>query len=180
MCTNPYSTPQIVLIAAVARNGVIGDGQHLLWQLPEDLAHFRQATLGSPVIMGRKTWDSLPERFRPLPGRRNLVLSRQPGFCVPGAEVVATLDAALKCLQGEPRVCIIGGEQVYRLALPLADQLLLTEIARDFDGSALFPDWDRRAFAVVDRRSHLARAPNDFEFAFVTYQRIAQGTPHHV
>jgi len=180
MSPDLHPTPQIILIAAVARNGVIGDGRHLLWQLPEDLAHFRRATLGNPVIMGRKTWDSLPPRFRPLPGRRNLVLSRQADFRASGAEVAATLDDALLSLHGEPRVCIIGGEQVYRLALPLADQLLLTEIDRDFAGSAHFPDWDRRAYAVVDRRSHKARPPNDFEFSFVTYQRLAQGSTHHV
>jgi dihydrofolate reductase len=163
--------PRISLIAAVARNGVIGHGNQLLWRLPEDMRFFRSVTLGAPVIMGRHTWDSLPERFRPLPGRRNLVLTHQPGWTAPGAEVVHDLDQALALAGDAPQVFVIGGAQVYALALERADELLLTEIARDFDGDVHFPDWSRQDFDEVSRQTQRAAAPNDFDFAFVTYRR---------
>jgi len=161
----------LVLIAAVAHDGVIGGDNRLLWHLPEDMKHFRTATAGAPVIMGRKTWDSLPDRFRPLPGRHNIVLSRQPGFLPAGATVVGGLDQALAKAGAAPRVYVIGGEQVYREALPLADELLLTEIDQAFAGDAHFPDFSGEAFTEVDRQPHHAAAPNDFGFAFVTYRR---------
>lgn len=163
--------PRISLIAAVARNGVIGHGNELLWRLPEDMRHFRNVTLGAPVIMGRRTWDSLPARFRPLPGRRNLVLTRQPGWTATGAEVVHDLDQALALAGDAPQVFVVGGAQVYALALDRADELLLTEIDRDFDGDVHFPDWSRQDFDEVSRQAHRAAAPNDFDFAFVTYRR---------
>jgi dihydrofolate reductase len=165
----------LTLIAGVARNGVIGRDNQLLWHLPEDLKHFRAATMGAPVIMGRKTWESLPERFRPLPGRRNLVLSRRPGYEAPGAEVVADLDAALALARssGAPRAFVIGGEQIYRQTLPLANELLLTEVERDFEGDAHFPAFARSAFPEVTRERHHAAPPNDFDFSFVTYRRAA-------
>jgi dihydrofolate reductase len=165
----------LTLIAGVARNGVIGRDNQLLWHLPEDLRHFRAATMGAPVIMGRKTWQSLPERFRPLPGRRNLVLSRQGGFQAAGAEVVDSLDQALALAKasGAPRAFVIGGAQIYREALPLADELMLTEVERDFEGDAHFPAFSRSAFVEVARERHQAAPPNDFAFSFVTYRRLA-------
>jgi dihydrofolate reductase len=166
---------RLALIAAVARNSVIGRDNRLLWNLPEDMRHFRAATMGAPVVMGRRTWESLPERFRPLPGRHNIVLSRQPGFAAAGASVAPTLDEALALAQagGAPRAFVIGGEQIYREALSRADELLLTEIERDFDGDAHFPRFDRDAFAEVARERHRAAPPNDFDFSFVTYRRRA-------
>lgn len=165
----------LTLIAGVARNGVIGRDNALLWQLPEDMKHFRAATMGAPVIMGRKTWASLPERFRPLPGRHNIVLSRQAGFEAAGATVVRDFDAAIAAARRDhpPRVFVIGGEQIYREALPLADELMITEIERDFEGDAHFPDFGRDAYAEASRERHLAAAPNDFHFSFVTYRRLA-------
>lgn len=166
----------VSLIAAVAKNGVIGRGNDMVWRLPEDQRHFRQLTLGAPVVMGRSTWDSLPARFRPLPGRRNVVLTRQPQWQAPGAEVVHTLDAAWRLLQDSPRVFVIGGAQVYALALPRADELLLTEIERAFDGDCHFPGWPREQFDEVQRQRLQAEPPNDFGFSFVTYRRRrAQG-----
>ena len=161
----------LVLIAAVARNGVIGRDNQLLWHLPEDMAHFREATRGAPVIMGRKTWESLPPRFRPLPGRRNLVLSRQPGYVAEGAEVVATLDEAMLRLQASPQAFVIGGEQLYRLALPRADQLMLTELDRDYEGDTRFPAWDPDTFAEVERRLAQSAPADGPGYTFVTYQR---------
>jgi dihydrofolate reductase len=145
---------ELVLIAALARNRVIGRDNRLLWHLPEDMLFFREATRGHPVIMGRRTWESLPERFRPLPGRRNLVVSRDPHCEAPGAEVVGSLDEALARVAGATTAFVIGGAQLYAQALPRADRLLLTEIDRDFDGDAHFPDWPRDAFVEVARTRH--------------------------
>jgi dihydrofolate reductase len=161
----------VSLIAAVAGNGVIGRGNELVWRLPEDQRRFRQLTVGAPVIMGRNTWDSLPERFRPLPGRRNIVLTRQPSWQAAGAEAVHTLDAALDLLHDSPKVFVIGGAQVYALALARADELELTEIERDFDGDSHFPAWPREQFDEVQRQRLRAEPPNDFDFSFVTYRR---------
>lgn len=165
------SQPLVALIAAVARNGVIGNGRDLVWRLPEDMRHFRSVTMGAPVIMGRNTWESLPERFRPLPGRRNVVLSRQPDWAAPGAEVAHDLEQALALVADADRVFVIGGAQVYALALPRADELVLTEIDRDFEGDTRFPDWPRNQFVERARHTQQAAAPNDFGFAFVTYRR---------
>ena len=165
---------ELILIAGVARNGVIGRDNQLLWHLPEDLAYFRRQTQGSPVIMGRKTWDSLPPRFRPLPGRRNIVLTRQAGLAIEGAEPAPNLDAALALVAEAPKVFVIGGAQIYAAAMARADQLMLTEVEREFEGDTHFPAWDRTAFDEVSRERHHAAAPNDFDFSFVTYQRQAQ------
>ena len=161
----------IVLVAAVARNGVVGRAGALPWHLPEDLAHFRAVTKGLPVLMGRKTWDSLPARFRPLPGRRNIVVTRQPGWRAAGAESAPSLDAALALAADAPRVCVIGGAELYAAALPRADELLLTEVAQDFDGDAHFPPFDRSAFVESARETHRAAPPNAFDYAFVRYRR---------
>jgi len=162
---------RLALIAAVARNGVIGRDNALPWRLPEDLAHFRRVTLGAPVIMGRKTWDSLPARFRPLPGRRNVVVTRDARWRGEGAEAAPSLDAALELLGDAPRAFVAGGAALYALALPRADELLLTEIERDVDGDARFPEWERAAFVETARERHRAGPPNDFDYAFVRYAR---------
>lgn len=161
---------RLALIAAVARNGAIGRDNRLLWAEPADQRHFRQATMGCPVVMGRLTWESLPERFRPLPGRRNLVVTRQPGYAAPGAETAGSLDAALALVAAAPRVFVIGGGQLYAQALPRADELVLTEIDADLEGDAFFPPWDRSAFAEVAREPH--RAADGTAFAFVHYRRL--------
>lgn len=116
----------VVLVAAHGRHRELGAGNQLLWHLPEDLAHFKALTLGKPVLMGRKTWESLPPRFRPLPGRQNLVLTR--GAPVPGAHTVRSFDEALRCCAEAPELCVIGGAEVYVLALPHATRLELTEV----------------------------------------------------
>ena len=161
----------LALIAAVARNGVFGDAGALPWHLPDDMAHFRRTTAGCPVVMGRKTWDSLPARFRPLPGRLNIVVTRQPSWQAAGALAVPNLDAARAAAGAVPKVFVIGGAALYAAALPLADELLLTELDADFAGDTHFPDWDRSAFAETHREHHQAAPPNDFSFDFVTYQR---------
>jgi dihydrofolate reductase len=162
--------PVVTLIAAVARNGVIGDGSGLLWHIPEDMQFFRRTTAGSPVIMGRKTWDSLPPRFRPLPGRRNIVVTRQPGWHAPGAENAPSIEEAVKRAADCARVFVIGGAEVYAAALPLADELLLTQIDRDFAGDTRFPPIPD-SFAEIGRETVRAGPPNDFDIAFVSLRR---------
>ena len=163
------ATPELILIAAVARNGAIGRNNGLLFQDAADQRHFRQVTMGCPVVMGRKTWDSLPPRFRPLPGRRNVVVSRNPALSLAGAEAATSLDAALAQLHGAPRVFVIGGAELYALALPRADTLMLTEIGADLDGDSFFPHWERKDFDEASRST--ASAPVSLPFDFVTYRR---------
>jgi dihydrofolate reductase len=128
----------IGLVWAQARGGVIGADGGLPWHLPEDLARFKALTTGSTVVMGRATWESLPDAFRPLPGRRNVVLSRRPGFQAPGATVAGSLEEALAGAAGD--VWVIGGASVYRSALPLADLAVVTEIDAAYDGDTLAPE----------------------------------------
>ena len=140
----------ITLVAAVAKDGAIGRDNALLWHIPEDMARFKAVTAGKPVVMGRKTWDSLPAKFRPLPGRRNLVVSRSVAE-LPGAEVFPSLDAALAACT-EPEVCVIGGSEIYALALPRAHKLALTEVDAAFpDADRHFPAWPRERFAESAR-----------------------------
>jgi dihydrofolate reductase len=145
---------RLTLIAALARNGVIGNANQLLWRLPEDMQFFKQATLGHAVIMGRKTWQSLPQRFRPLPGRRNIVVTRDAQFDAPGAECASSLQAALRRVQGDDEAFVIGGAELYAQALPQAQRLLLTELDREYEGDAFFPSWPRAEFEEVSRTRH--------------------------
>lgn len=168
----PIARPSTVtLIAAVARNGAIGRGNDLLWKEPRDAKHFRTMTTGCPVVMGRKTWDSLPERFRPLPGRRNLVITRQTDWRAEGAEAFCSLEAALSAVIGAPRVFVMGGGELYAMALPLADELELTEIDADFEADTFFPTWSHEDFSEISRETLTGAAPGEPDFAFVTYRR---------
>jgi dihydrofolate reductase len=138
------------LIAAVSHNGVIGRGGKLPWDLPEDRAHFRRTTLGHAVIMGRRTWD---ETGAPLPGRRNIVVSRSGAVSGSGREVVATLDDAIALARTtDPDPMVIGGAEIFRLALPLATRLILTELDFDADGDTFFPAFDRQPWRIADQR----------------------------
>ncbi len=156
-------------MAAVARGGVIGLEGGLPWRIPEDMRHFRELTIGHPVIMGRRTWDSLPERFRPLPDRRNVVVTRNAAWRGDGAERASSLEDALRLLDGAPRVFVIGGAELYAVTLSLADELLLTEIDADVEGDTLFPPWERRAFEETSREHHVSEA--GIPFSFATYRR---------
>ena len=163
----------LALIASVARNGSIGQGGHLAWFEPEDQRWFRRQTMGCAVIMGRKTWQSLPARFKPLPGRRNIVVTRTPGWADPGAEVAHSLDDAIRLARDgpAPRIFVIGGGQLFAAALALADELVLTEIDADLPGDTRFPAWDRSAFTETARQTHRSSGPPACDYAFVTYQR---------
>jgi dihydrofolate reductase len=158
----------ISLIAAVARNRAIGKDNQLLWHLPEDMRHFRETTRGKPVIMGRKTWESLPDAFRPLPGRHNIVVSRNAAYVAPGATLASSLEEAI-AQAGNDETFVIGGEELYRQALPVAQRLYLTEVDQDFDGDAFFPEvlpqeWEERTREPASGASGL-------KFSFVLYQR---------
>jgi len=161
------AAPRVYLIAAVAANGVIGAQGRLPWRLPEDLRHFKALTLGHPIIMGRKTWESLA---RPLPGRENIVVTRSSGYTARGAHVAASLEAALALCSGEPVAFVIGGGELYAAALPIADGLVLTEIHCDYAGDARFPDFDRSAWRETQREPRTA-ADNGLRFDFVLYER---------
>ncbi len=155
--------PEIVIIAAVARNRVIGRDNQLLWNIPEDMAHFKALTAGHTVVMGRKTWESLPPRFRPLPGRRNIVISRQADYEAPGAEVANSLEVALKLASTAATVFVIGGEQIYSQALAVADRLEITEVDLEPEGDTWFPE-----IAAVDWEK--TGETEGAGFAFVTYR----------
>jgi len=168
------STPRINLIFARAANGVIGANNTIPWHLSEDMAHFKQQTAGAPVIMGRKTWDSLPPRFRPLPGRQNIVVTRQAGWQAEGAQRVGSLqEAFVLCAQQQPQdVWVIGGAQIYAEAEPLAQRAVVTEIARDYEGDAHAPELAASAWRETQRESHVS-AKDGLPFSFVTYERVA-------
>jgi dihydrofolate reductase len=158
----------LALIAAVARNRAIGAGNELLYKLPEDQKHFRSTTMGCPVIMGRRTWDSLPARFRPLPGRRNLVVTRNAAWRAEGAEVFHSLGDALAAVAGAPKAFVMGGGELYALALPLADELHLTEVHAEPEADTFFPAWNRSQFTELSRD---AREADGLRYDFATYTR---------
>lgn len=158
----------ITLIAAYARNRVIGKDNRMPWHLPEDLAHFKRATLGAPIIMGRHTWESIG---RALPGRRNMVVSRTPTLSLIGAEIFTSLDQAIRACEPAPEVFVIGGAQVYAQAISVAHRLVMTEIDATFDGDTFFPKFDQHEWQEISREGHQAQSPNDFFFSFVEYKR---------
>ena len=161
-------TPRINLIFARAANGVIGKDNSMPWHLPEDLAHFKRLTQGCPVIMGRKTWDSLPPRFRPLPGRSNIVVTRQVDWHAEGAVRADSLQEALQLSGDVPEVWVIGGAEIYRQAEPLAQRAEVTEIAQDFEGDAYAPTLGS-AWTETAREQHLSTV--GLAFSFVTHQK---------
>jgi len=162
------STPRLTLIVARARNGVIGRDGTLPWRLPEDLACFKRTTMGHPIVMGRRTWTSIG---RALPGRRSIVVSRNAGFSAPGAEVVSSLDAALKLAGNVPEVFVIGGVQLFEEAAPRAQRMLVTHLDADFDGDTFFPLPDPRDWVAVERKPLAPTANRTFAIEFVTYDR---------
>jgi dihydrofolate reductase len=153
----------ITLVLAIAKNGVIGNAGTIPWRIPEDLKRFKQLTLGKPVVMGRKTWDSLPKK--PLPGRDNIVVTRQRDWLAEGASAASSLDEALA---GVGNVSVIGGGEIYREALPRADRIELTEVHRDFEGDAHFA-FDRTKWHETMREDHVT--PDGLAYSYVTLVR---------
>jgi dihydrofolate reductase len=160
------------VIYARARNGVIGKDGGLPWHLPEDLAHFKRVTMGSPVIMGRRTWESIPERFRPLPGRLNVVITGQAGWAAAGATRARSLEEALAQCAGEPGAWVIGGAGLFQQALPLAQVAEVTEIDADFEGDVFAPALGG-TWREVARETHAAA--DGTRFSFVRYQQTPPG-----
>lgn len=156
----------IILIAAVAKNGCIGKDGKLPWKIPEDMKRFKEITINHTVVMGRKTWESIPEKFRPLPGRTNVVITRQTGYAVPdGVQVFAHPNVALAALDSDNgNVFVIGGAEIYAETMGTADELLITEVDQTVEGDAFFPKIDPEEWQETWREPHDG-------FAFVTYHR---------
>jgi dihydrofolate reductase len=165
---NTTKGPRVTLILARARNGVIGARGGLPWRLPEDLQFFKRTTMGHPIVMGRKTWESIG---RPLPGRRSVVVTRDRGFAAPGAEMVHSLDEAIERCADSDEIFVIGGAHLYADALPRADRLLLTEIHADFDGDTFLPAPAPTAWTESSRERHPPTGSRTFGFDFVDYRR---------
>ena len=164
----------VSIIAAMDRNRLIGNKNQLPWNLPADLAHFKKVTMGKPIIMGRKTFESIG---RPLPGRTNVVISRDPHYSADGVKVVNSLDAALRLaedialIDGAEEMVVIGGAEIYREALPLARRLYLTEVHAVVDGDARLPDIDWDCWREVRRERHDAEGNNPYDYSFVVFER---------
>ena len=168
---DPTSFCRVTLIAAVARNGVIGAEGDMPWRIPEDFAFFKRTTMGHPMVMGRATFDSIG---RPLPGRRSIVVTRSQTWRHDGVEVAHSLDDALRlaaCGAGGDEVFVVGGGQIYRQAMPLADRLLITEVDLEPDGEVTFPEIDPQTWREVSRVP--GGDSSDISFAFVEYERAA-------
>jgi len=160
---------RLSLIVARSRNGVIGKDGDLPWRLSDDLKHFKTTTRGCPVIMGRKTWESLPKR--PLPGRDNLVLSRDGQYSAPGGRVFTSIQPAIETAKalasaaGKSEIFAVGGSAIYAAALPFADRLYITEVDTVVEGDATFPDFDMNAFQETARQDFAANSENEFRFS---------------
>lgn len=157
----------ISVIVAVAENGTIGDNNTLLWHIAEDMKRFRQLTTGHPVVMGRKTYDSLG---RPLPNRRNVVISRQD-LAIEGCEVAHSLEEALALFQAEEEVFIIGGAQIYAEAMPVADRFYLTVVEHPYEGDTLFPAWNPLDWQLIEMERFEQGSAYPYPFRFETYER---------
>ena len=158
----------ISIIVAASTNNVIGVQGELPWRLPDDLRRFKQLTMGKPIIMGRRTYESIG---RPLPGRQNIVITRQPGFAAEGCDVVASPAAALAAAGDAAEIMIIGGSQIYELFLPKAARLYLTRVHADIEGDAFFPAVDERDWMLSACEVHEATGANEYAFEFRTYDR---------
>jgi len=162
---------RIALVAALAENRVIGRENRLPWRLSADLRHFKALTMGKPVIMGRNTWESIG---KPLPGRSNIVLTRDPQYRAPGCRVVHSLEQALEAAAGHPEVMVIGGAELYRQTLDRAHRLYLTLVKAQVDGDALFPAIEPRQWRELQRESHHADENNEYDYDFVTLERVSR------
>lgn len=161
----------ISILVARARNRVIGRSNDLPWYLPADLRHFKELTTGHSVLMGRKTFDSILARLgTPLPNRQNIVVTRDRHFQVSGAIVVHSIDEALKLTESE-EVFVIGGAQIYEQVLPFTDRMYITEVAADIDGDTFFPELEQGAWRETSREPHKKDDKNQYDYAFVVYER---------
>lgn len=165
---------KIVAVVAVAENGAIGKDNRLLWRLPDDMKFFKDHTMGHCIITGRKNYESIPEKFRPLPDRTNIVVTRQKNYHAPGAVVVPTIEAALGYAQsrGEDKLCIIGGGEIYRQTIDITDEILFTRVHHHFeDAHAFFPELDPAKWKETWREEHKADERHAYDFTFIRYVR---------
>ena len=164
----------ISIIVAASMNNVIGTQGDLPWRLSDDLKRFKAITIGKPIVMGRKTWESIG---RPLPGRQNIVVTRQDGYVAAGCDVVASLDDALVAAADVDEVVVIGGSQIYELALPIAKRLYLTRVHADVEGDAYFPELDEASWLLVSDEACEADDRNELPSSFQVYERVQPGQP---
>lgn len=156
------------LIAALTPTHVIGKDNQLPWQMPADLAHFKKITLGKPVLMGRKTYQSIG---RLLTGRQNIIITRDKNFKLAGAEIFHDIPTALEHLKNTPEVCVIGGSEIFEQVLPKADFLYLSYIHADINGDVYFPEFDKRLFTEISREDHKADQQNPYDYSFVVFKK---------
>ncbi|WP_257667684.1 dihydrofolate reductase [Parapedobacter tibetensis] len=161
--------PFLSIIVAAAENNAIGKDNELLWHLPNDLKFFKQTTTGHPIIMGRKTFDSVG---KPLPHRRNIIITRQPDYVIEGAEVVQSLEEAVACCKGRTEVFIVGGAEIYRQALPLVSRVYLTRVHASMEGDRYFPELDENEWVLVSSESHLPDERHAHGYTFMVYERM--------
>lgn len=162
-------TGEIALISAMSENRVIGRNNQLLWRLPEDMRHFVRMTIGHPVIMGRKTFESLGRR--PLPNRRNIVLTRDRSFTAKGAETASSAQEALALADGAVRICVIGGGEIYKEFMPYANAMYLTRIHHIWEGDAVFPEWSEEDWQLVYAKDGPYNVANPYHYTFEEYRR---------
>lgn len=164
---------RISLVVAAARNGVIGSKGKMPWHLPADLKHFKNVTWGLPILMGRKTFDSLG---KPLPGRQNIVITRQPGFSPEGVQVAATPDQALTIARSSAakEVCVIGGGEIYKVFFPLADRIYLTRVQAEIEGDTYFPSFDPAQWKLTSQLHHPADEKNVIDLVYEQWDRIGK------
>jgi len=166
---------KLAIIVAQAANRVIGIENNLPWHLPEDLKYFKQVTMGKPIIMGRKTYESIG---RPLPGRTNIVITRNADFSAEGVRVVSSLDAARELaesiceIEGHQEVMVIGGSQIYGQTLPVADRLYLTQVHADVEGDAWFPEFNVDQWQEMGREDYRACERNPYDYSFIVMDRV--------
>ena len=159
----------VSIIVAMGRNRVIGKDNSLIWHLPADLKHFKETTMGKPIIMGRKTFESVG---KPLPGRTNIVVTRRKGYSAPGCLAAGSVEQALELVTGEPEIFITGGGEIYRQSLPLADRMYITIIDHDFEGDTFFPEFSRKIWKITGENYHPADDRNKYPMVFRIYKRV--------
>lgn len=163
--------PMISLVVAMDRNGLIGVGNRVPWRLPDDMKYFRQITMGKPVVMGRKTYESIPDRFRPLAGRTNIILTKQLGYNAAGCIVTHSLSSALEAAHDAQEVMVIGGAEIYGQFLPTADRIYLTMIDGEFEGDVYFPELDREGWYESYSDEHSIDERHAYPFTFLLLER---------
>ena len=164
------SQPRISLIAALAENRVIGRDNRLPWHLPADLAHFKRLTLDKPIVMGRRTWESLPGL---LPRREHIVVTRDPSYRAAGARVVGSPEEALAAAQGAPEIMVVGGESLFRTLMPRAGRMYLTLVAAQIEGDVRFPEWEPACWRTASRDQRPRDDANPYDLTFLTLERVA-------